>query len=108
MIFVQKEYKNSSITTRAFHHEADFHKSETGQLLVICIKKLYNSNSDFCSIRNLKKKIGRADFSLPNWIFPKGWMRGMAKKALIYVYTEFIIPHIFSSKLPNIFLESTG
>jgi hypothetical protein len=30
-------------------------------------------------------------------------MKGMTKKALIYGYTKFIIPDIFSSELPTIF-----
>ncbi|PKB97653.1 hypothetical protein RhiirA5_432707 [Rhizophagus irregularis] len=131
----------------------DFYRSETGQRIVIYIKKLYNNYSDFCSIRNLKELMERgnhmvpslfiwifqeyqeypesagrffrrfnlialnlmynkisdylldyaADFLLPNWIFLKDWMKGMTKKALIYVYTKFIIPRIFSSRLPNIF-----
>ncbi|CAB4490156.1 unnamed protein product [Rhizophagus irregularis] len=130
-----------------FHLVLDFHKSETGQQIVIYIKKLYNNYSVFCSIGNLKELMERgnhmvpslfiwifqeypesagrffrrfnlialnviynkisdylldcaADFLLPNW---KDWMKGMAKKVLIYVYTKFIIPRIFSSRLPSIF-----
>ncbi len=30
-------------------------------------------------------------------------MKGMAKKALIYGYTQYVIPDIFASKLPTIF-----
>ncbi|PKY14493.1 hypothetical protein RhiirB3_506233 [Rhizophagus irregularis] len=37
----------------------DFYKSETGQRIVIYIKKLYNNYSDFCSIRNLKELMER-------------------------------------------------
>ncbi|CAB5369864.1 unnamed protein product [Rhizophagus irregularis] len=44
-----------------------------------------------------------ADFLLPNWIFLKDWMKGMTKKVLIYIYTKFIIPRIFSSRLPSLF-----
>ncbi|GBC22206.2 hypothetical protein GLOIN_2v838603 [Rhizophagus irregularis DAOM 181602=DAOM 197198] len=133
-----------------FYLVLDFYKSETGQQIVIYIKKLYNNYSDFCSIRNLKELMERgdhmvpslfiwifqeypesagrffrrfdlivlnviykkisdylldcaADFLLPNWIFLKDWMRGMAKKVMIYVYTKFIISRIFSSRLPSIF-----
>ncbi len=30
-------------------------------------------------------------------------MKGMAKKALIYGYTKYVVPDIFASKLPAIF-----
>ncbi|CAG8752989.1 11532_t:CDS:2, partial [Rhizophagus irregularis] len=63
---------------------------------LIALNVIYNKISDYlldCA----------ADFLLPNWIFLKDWMKGMAKKVLIYVYTKFIIPRIFSSRLPSIF-----
>ncbi|UZO02394.1 uncharacterized protein OCT59_020875 [Rhizophagus irregularis] len=63
---------------------------------LIALNVMYNKISDYlldCA----------ADFLLPNWIFLKDWMKGMTKKVLIYVYTKFIIPRIFSSRLPSIF-----
>ncbi|CAB4411198.1 unnamed protein product [Rhizophagus irregularis] len=50
----------------------DFYRSETGQRIVIYIKKLYNNYSDFCSIRNLKELMERGNHMVPSlfiWIF---------------------------------------
>jgi hypothetical protein len=55
-----------------FNLARNFYKSVTGQLVVICIKKLVNSYMDFCSIRDLKKKMERGDNMIPPlfiWLF---------------------------------------
>ncbi|PKY21069.1 hypothetical protein RhiirB3_499543 [Rhizophagus irregularis] len=44
----------------------DFYRSETGQRIVIYIKKLYNNYSDFCSIRNLKELMERGNHMVPS------------------------------------------
>ncbi|PKK77253.1 hypothetical protein RhiirC2_810630 [Rhizophagus irregularis] len=56
----------------SFRLVLDFYRSETGQRIVIYIKKLYNNYSDFCSTRNLKELMERGNHMVPSlfiWIF---------------------------------------
>ncbi|RIA84191.1 hypothetical protein C1645_784638 [Glomus cerebriforme] len=39
---------------------------------------------------------------LLDWIFPNHWIKGMIKKAVVFGYKKYIIPIVFSTKLPTI------
>ncbi|RIA87933.1 hypothetical protein C1645_263281 [Glomus cerebriforme] len=43
------------------------------------------------------------DYLFLDWIFSNNWIKCIIKKVLIFGYTKYIIPHIFSSELPTIF-----
>ncbi|PKY55547.1 hypothetical protein RhiirA4_427597 [Rhizophagus irregularis] len=75
----------------------DFYESETGQLIVIRIKKLYNSYSDFCSIRNLKNKMER--WYLP---FSFGFFKNILNQLHVFSEGHFYMDHFFLIDIKSI------